>query len=141
MGANGQTRELEAPNPSQNEDLQVELDIIQGNTESAVPTYLPLGDEAVKAAQAMTNANQQQQDQEGATVVGLSRHLLSKEQQLLYKHIIQGAMMRVGEHNTKQGNQFRENALRSLREDPGLQQLLPFFIEFVANEASCSSKR
>lgn len=53
----------------------------------------------------------------------LARHVLSREQQQLYRKLADGV---VGEDAD-----FRAAALGGVAQDPGLHQLVPYFVEFI----------
>lgn len=58
------------------------------------------------------------------------KHELSREQQVYYKSVTDGLL----------GNDdhFRRLAVESLKEDPGLHQLLPYFSQFVAEKVTAN---
>jgi transcription initiation factor TFIID subunit 6 len=56
----------------------------------------------------------------------LVKHVLSKELQLYFEKIVE-AIMSVD-------TELRDAALESVREDTGIQQLLPYFIQFATNQ-------
>lgn len=56
------------------------------------------------------------------------RHILSKELQLYYEKIIEALF--------SAEQDLREAALGSIREDNGIQQLLPYLIQFVTEQIS-----
>ncbi|KAI9138087.1 hypothetical protein BKA69DRAFT_1093820 [Paraphysoderma sedebokerense] len=66
------------------------------------------------------------------TVKPLVKHVLSKELQLYYEKITSAV---TGNEST-----LRQAALDSIRTDPGLQQLLPYFIQFVSQKVSKNMK-
>eukprot|EP00045_Choanoeca_perplexa_P011995 m.129151 g.129151 ORF g.129151 m.129151 type:complete len:498 (-) comp15844_c0_seq4:1173-2666(-) len=129
----GKERQLQAPLLVQSKNGATD-----GATEEAeaVPTFLP-----------MTSANQEEdneQDDEdaldeddGRQIKGMTRHLLSREQQLLFKHVTQGIF---GVEGQAVNEEDRTQALLALEEDPGLHQLLPFFIEFVTDKVAANLK-
>ena len=70
---------------------------------------------------------------ENVTVKPLVKHVLSKELQLYFEKIC-GAL--VDESN----NEYRIAALASIRSDPGLHQLLPYFVQFIAEKVTHNLK-
>ncbi len=54
------------------------------------------------------------------------KHVLSKELQLYYEKIIQALL--------SNENEIRDAALESIGEDNGLQQLLPYLINFITDQ-------
>lgn len=56
----------------------------------------------------------------------LVKHILSKELQLYYEKIVLACL--------HANPELRDAALESVREDNGIQQLLPYFIQFVTDQ-------
>ena len=56
----------------------------------------------------------------------LVKHVLSKELQLYYEKIVQAVLHR--------DHELRDSALESVREDNGIQQILPYFIQFITDQ-------
>jgi transcription initiation factor TFIID subunit 6 len=56
----------------------------------------------------------------------LVRHIITKELQLYYEKITEALL--------SSSEKLRETALESIREDQGIQQLLPYFIQFVMDQ-------
>lgn len=103
---------------------------------SAAPPILP-----VPAKQAKTVAQAQLQAvaaaesttmEDGVEVKGLVKHVLSREQQLLYKQITEALL--------GDSPELRKSALESLAQDPGQHQLVPFFVEFATNQVTHNLK-
>jgi transcription initiation factor TFIID subunit 6 len=66
---------------------------------------------------------------DGVAVKPLVKHILSKELQLYYERVCSAIM--------DEGNEtLRSAALSSLRHDPGLHQLLPYFLNFVSEKVT-----
>ncbi len=63
-----------------------------------------------------------------ADVKPLIRHVLTKELQLFYEKIVEALLCDSGD--------LRDTALQSLKEDHGIQQLLPYFIQFVTEQVN-----
>lgn len=61
----------------------------------------------------------------------LVKHTLSKELQLYFNKIVEVLISTEPEKET-----FKDAALNSLRTDPGLHQLVPYFIQFVAEQVT-----
>lgn len=63
----------------------------------------------------------------------LVKHVLSKELQLYFEHVSAALL-------DESNEEYRAAALSSLRSDPGLHQLLPYFIQFVAEKITHNLK-
>lgn len=63
----------------------------------------------------------------------LVKHIISKELQLYFEHVCAAAL---DEHNEP----YRVGALSSLRTDPGIHQLIPYFVQFVAEKVTHNLK-
>ncbi|CEP22332.1 unnamed protein product [Cyberlindnera jadinii] len=66
-----------------------------------------------------------------AEVRPLVKHVLSKELQLYFDKVIQALTKTEQDETTLH---LRQAALSSLRSDPGLHQLLPYFIQFISEQ-------
>lgn len=66
---------------------------------------------------------------ENVTVKPLVKHILSKELQLYFERVCTAALDDTNES-------LRIAALASLRNDPGLHQLLPYFLQFIAEKVT-----
>ncbi len=67
------------------------------------------------------------------SVKPLVKHILSKELQLYFEHVSAAVL---DENN----DSYRLAALASLRSDPGLHQLVPYFVQFVAEKVTHNLK-
>lgn len=63
----------------------------------------------------------------------LVKHILSKELQLYFEHVCAAVL-------DEQNQEYRIAALGSLRADPGLHQLVPYFVQFVAEKVTHNLK-
>ncbi|KAL8787368.1 MAG: hypothetical protein Q9213_002251 [Squamulea squamosa] len=70
---------------------------------------------------------------DNVTVKPLVKHLLSKELQLYFSN----ACSAVFDENS---DEYRAAALVSLRTDPGLHQLIPYFVQFIAEKVTHNLK-
>ena len=70
---------------------------------------------------------------DNVTVKPLVKHVLSKELQLYFEKICSAL---VDESN----NEYRIAALASIRSDPGLHQLVPYFVQFIAEKVTHNLK-
>ncbi|RPB18990.1 transcription initiation factor TFIID subunit D5 [Terfezia boudieri ATCC MYA-4762] len=66
---------------------------------------------------------------DSTTVKPLVKHILSKELQLYFEKVCEAVL---NEHNES----LRSAAFASLRHDPGLHQLLPYFVQFVSEKVT-----
>lgn len=66
-----------------------------------------------------------------AEVKPLVKHVLSKELQLYFNKVIQALVKQDDEEETLH---LKQAALSSLRSDPGLHQLVPYFIQFISEQ-------
>lgn len=57
------------------------------------------------------------------------KHILSKELQLYFEKVCKSVL-------DEQSPEYRSAGLASLREDPGLHQLVPYFVQFVAEKVT-----
>jgi transcription initiation factor TFIID subunit 6 len=71
---------------------------------------------------------------DNVTVKPLVKHVLSKELQLYFERICAAVL---DESNVE----YQTAALASLRSDPGLHQLVPYFIQFVADKVTHNLKK
>ena len=67
------------------------------------------------------------------SVKPLVKHILSKELQLYFEHVCAAVL-------DEQNEEYRVAALGSLRADPGLHQLVPYFVQFVAEKVTHNLK-
>jgi len=67
------------------------------------------------------------------TVKPLVKHILSKELQLYFEHVCAAVL-------DEQNEEYRIAAFGSLRADPGLHQLVPYFVQFVAEKVTHNLK-
>ncbi|KAI9740539.1 MAG: hypothetical protein M1834_005120 [Cirrosporium novae-zelandiae] len=70
---------------------------------------------------------------DNASVKPLVKHILSKELQLYFDQICGAILNEANEED-------RVSSLASLRNDPGLHQLVPYFVQFVAEKVTHNAK-
>ncbi|EXJ94016.1 transcription initiation factor TFIID subunit 6 [Capronia coronata CBS 617.96] len=99
-------------NPTSNEARNLEL--------------LPKGPNANPALAAMTGADT-------TTTKPQVKHILSKELQLYFEKVCASVL-------DETQPEYRTAGLASLREDPGLHQLVPYFVQFVAEKVTHNLK-
>jgi transcription initiation factor TFIID subunit 6 len=61
------------------------------------------------------------------------KHIVSKELQLYFERVCQGAL-------NDESPELRSAALASLQQDPGLQQLVSYFVQFIAEKVTHNLK-
>ena len=70
---------------------------------------------------------------ENVTVKPLVKHVLSKELQLYFEKVCSALL-------DEMNNEYRVAALASIRSDPGLHQLVPYFVQFIAEKVTHNLK-
>ena len=70
---------------------------------------------------------------DNVTVKPLVKHVLSKELQLYFEKICSALL-------DESNNEYRLAALASIRSDPGLHQLVPYFVQFIAEKVTHNLK-
>ena len=70
---------------------------------------------------------------ENVNVKPLVKHVLSKELQLYFEKICSALL-------DESNNDYRVAALASIRSDPGLHQLVPYFVQFIAEKVTHNLK-
>lgn len=66
---------------------------------------------------------------DNVNVKPLVKHILSKELQLYFEKVCSAIL-------DETNDDFRLSALSSLREDPGLHQLVPYFVQFISEKVT-----
>ncbi|KAL8687856.1 MAG: hypothetical protein Q9218_006089 [Villophora microphyllina] len=70
---------------------------------------------------------------DNVTVKPLVKHVLSKELQLYFSNVCSAVL-------DESNDEYRVSALGSIRTDPGLHQLVPYFVQFIAEKVTHSLK-
>ncbi len=70
---------------------------------------------------------------DNVTVKPMVKHILSKELQLYFERICTAIL-------DEQNEEYRTAALGSLRSDPGLHQLVPYFVQYIAEKVTHNLK-
>lgn len=71
----------------------------------------------------------------------LVKHILSKELQLYFEHVTSALLDETSAQQGQQGEDaYRLAALNSLESDPGLHQLVPYFVQFIAEKVTHNLK-
>lgn len=86
---------------------------------------MPKGPNVNPALAAMSSAD-------STTTKPQVKHILSKELQLYFERVCKGVLDEAWE--------IRQAALGSLQQDPGLQQLVSYFVQFVAEKVTHNLK-
>lgn len=87
------------------------------------------GDDATVSGPSLESSKASGRDVKSLEVKPLVKHVLSKELQLYFDRVLAAL---VDEREDEQVEYLRNAALESIRTDPGLHQLVPYFIQFVA---------
>lgn len=66
----------------------------------------------------------------------LVKHVISKELQLYFDRVVEALLTSPGPDTSDNGASLRNIALNSLRNDPGLHQLVPYLVQFVQEQIS-----
>ncbi|KAI5305318.1 Non-classical phosphatidylinositol transfer protein (PITP), partial [Ascosphaera pollenicola] len=91
-------------------------------SDSRVSELLPKGPNANANLAAMSG-------RDNVNVKPLVKHILSKELQLYFEKVCAAIL-------DETNDDFRLSALSSLREDPGLHQLVPYFVQFISEKVT-----
>ena len=70
---------------------------------------------------------------DNVTVKPLVKHVLSKELQMYFEKICNALL-------DDSNNEYRVAALASIRSDPGLHQLVPYFVQYIAEKVTHNLK-
>ena len=70
---------------------------------------------------------------DNVTVKPLVKHVLSKELQMYFEKVSSALL-------DESNNEYRVAALASIRSDPGLHQLVPYFVQFTAEKVTHNLK-
>ena len=70
---------------------------------------------------------------DSVTVKPLVKHMLSKELQMYFEKVCSALL-------DETNNEYRIAALASIRSDPGLHQLVPYFVQFIAEKVTHNLK-
>ena len=92
------------------------------STESRTHELLPKGPNVPSALAAMNSAD-------NTTTKPQVKHILSKELQLYFERVCASVL-------DETQPELRTAGLASLREDPGLSQLVPYFVQFIAEKVT-----
>lgn len=90
-------------------------------------------DQITKAAASANPYSAALSGNDNLTVKPLIKHVLSKELQLYFERICSAIL-------DETNDEYRSAAFASLRTDPGIHQLVPYFLQFVAEKVTHSLK-
>ncbi|KXL43236.1 hypothetical protein M433DRAFT_985 [Acidomyces richmondensis BFW] len=97
------------------------------------PTKDPGHEQAAKATTAYAQAIAAMSGNDNVTVKPPVKHVLSKELQLYFERICSAIL-------DETNDDYRSSAFASLRTDPGIHQLVPYFVQFVADKVTHNLK-
>jgi transcription initiation factor TFIID subunit 6 len=96
-------------------------------TQPVIPGIKPSSSNNVSSgALSGSGANGNSNNADGAEIKPLVKHVLSKELQMYYERITTAVL--------SQDEVLRATAISSLQNDPGLHQLLPYFVQLIAEK-------
>lgn len=70
---------------------------------------------------------------ENVNIKPLVKHILSNELQLYFERVCNAFL-------DDSNEEFRNSAFSSLKEDPGLHQLVPYFVQFISEKVTHNMK-
>lgn len=70
---------------------------------------------------------------ENVNIKPLVKHILSNELQLYFERVCNAFL-------DESNEEFRNSAFSSLKEDPGLHQLVPYFVQFISEKVTHNIK-
>jgi len=97
-------------------------------TQPVIPGIKPASSSGNNAGAGNTANGSNSNSSDGAEIKPLVKHVLSKELQMYYERISSAVL--------SQDEVLRATGISSLQNDPGLHQLLPYFVQLVAEKAS-----
>jgi transcription initiation factor TFIID subunit 6 len=109
---------------------RIKLDPSATATQPVIPGIKP-GSNGALSNTANATSNPQANNannSNGAEIKPLVKHVLSKELQMYYERIVSAVL--------SQDEVLRATGISSLQNDPGLHQLLPYFVQLVAEKVS-----
>ncbi|KAF9188837.1 hypothetical protein BGZ51_000295 [Haplosporangium sp. Z 767] len=105
-------------------------------TQPVVPGIKPGSGNQVSSnssnANNVNNNNPNSNNNQGAEIRPLVKHVLSKELQMYYERITSAVL--------SQDEVLRATGISSLQNDPGLHQLLPYFVQLVAEKVTQNTR-
>lgn len=117
--------------------LESEIRSLLPASRGAITNVLNNNDSAVTSNNNTTNGHSTNNNStSGASskdteIKPLVKHVLSKELQLYFDKVIQAL---TNQEDTEEALHFKQAALTSLRSDPGLHQLVPYFVQFISEQ-------
>lgn len=98
----------------------------------AITNVLNNNDSAAATGTNVANAtNTTTSNTKDTEIKPLVKHVLSKELQLYFDKVIQAL---TSQEDTEESLHLKQAALTSLRSDPGLHQLVPYFVQFISEQ-------
>lgn len=117
--------------------LESEIRSLLPASRGAITNVLNNNDSAVTSNNNTTNGHSTNNNSTSGTsskdteIKPLVKHVLSKELQLYFDKVIQAL---TNQEDTEEALHFKQAALTSLRSDPGLHQLVPYFVQFISEQ-------
>ncbi len=117
--------------------LESEIRSLLPASRGAITNVLNNNDSAVASNNNTTNGHSTNDNSASGTsskdteIKPLVKHVLSKELQLYFDKVIQAL---TNQEDTEEALHFKQAALTSLRSDPGLHQLVPYFVQFISEQ-------
>lgn len=108
---------------------RIKLDPSATATQPVIPGIKPGSNGAINNTGNASNSQPNNANSSnGAEIKPLVKHVLSKELQMYYERIVSAVL--------SQDEVLRATGISSLQNDPGLHQLLPYFVQLVAEKVS-----
>ncbi|ODQ59750.1 hypothetical protein WICANDRAFT_31215 [Wickerhamomyces anomalus NRRL Y-366-8] len=117
--------------------LESEIRSLLPASRGAITNVLNNNDSAVTSNNNTTNGHSTNNNSTSGTsskdteIKPLVKHVLSKELQLYFDKVIQAL---TNQEDTEEALHFKQAALTSLRSDPGLHQLVPYFVQLISEQ-------
>ncbi|TPX59799.1 hypothetical protein PhCBS80983_g02240 [Powellomyces hirtus] len=96
-----------------------------------VPAHLTAASSTTSTASTLTNGHHSQQPQQSSET--LVKTVLTKELQMYYEKITEAL--------TSSSEELRSLAVQSITKDPGIQPLLPYLIQFIAEQVTQNMRK
>ncbi|KAK3809537.1 MAG: transcription initiation factor TFIID subunit 6 [Benniella sp.] len=101
-------------------------------TQPVIPGIKPASSSGNNAGAGNTANGSNSNSSDGAEIKPLVKHVLSKELQMYYERITSAVL--------SQDEVLRATGISSLQNDPGLHQLLPYFVQLVAEKVTQNTR-
>ncbi|KAK3831106.1 MAG: transcription initiation factor TFIID subunit 6 [Linnemannia gamsii] len=111
---------------------RIKLDPSATAAQPVIPGIKGGSNTALNTANAANNQQANNANNNGAEIKPLVKHVLSKELQMYYERIVSAVL--------SQDEVLRATGISSLQNDPGLHQLLPYFVQLVAEKVTQNTR-